>query len=270
MNISIIKTSIIIALTLTLIPGFAKAQSFQLIPGEKSVYNINKETFSANLLFNTSKSSSYSCTLKDTNALKSGLKRNISFSIGERSDPFKIINTSYMTPSLLTAEACLLDLSGRCTPISTDSAFDRVSFITHSRKEVDDFSINQRINFKVNSDKEVETEIFCEETTLYGSYNTFIANFNFLELTNLGNQPIEAKYEIISSQGATLNITDFTLSPNSRKDFDLHSVVGPLQYGSVRVSYIGPKGSIKAKTSTYKLLPDSSMQKMSERVLTTR
>jgi hypothetical protein len=95
----------------------------------------------------------------------------------------------------------------------------------------------------------------CEEVSLGCSFNTFVNDFNFLEVTNNGSQPAIVSYRATDFDGNT--ITDAgTIAPGQRADFDIHSKVGPSKFGKIVIhpSVAGNefKETISAKLSQYK------------------
>lgn len=92
----------------------------------------------------------------------------------------------------------------------------------------------------------------CEETTLYGDFNTNANPFNFLEITNISNSTITGKIYATSYDGTTvINGTSFTIPSNRRVDTSIHDAAGPNVFGSIKIVHDGPLGSLKAKTSYY-------------------
>jgi len=99
--------------------------------------------------------------------------------------------------------------------------------------------------------------ISCEETTLIGGFNTAAGDFNFLEVTK--SEPGELR--MIATGYSTTNGgpevfsfgSDFESNfPIERKDFDIHSLVGPSAFGGVFIAHDGARGSITANLSQYK------------------
>jgi len=93
--------------------------------------------------------------------------------------------------------------------------------------------------------------VMCEETTLYGGFNTSVTDFNFLELRNTGGATkVNVKIRnAISGETKYLNDVEVT----GRRDLDIHSVVGDGAYGSVSICSDGPKGAIKAQMGQYNI-----------------
>ncbi len=94
--------------------------------------------------------------------------------------------------------------------------------------------------------------IECLETTLFGGYNTNVASFVFLELENRTSGNVTASITIRQNDGTV--VADGVLvnvAPNSRTDFDVHSVAGANQFGSIIVSNTAPFGGLSGRVSSY-------------------
>lgn len=95
-----------------------------------------------------------------------------------------------------------------------------------------------------------EGAFVCRETSLYGNWNTFLNPFNFLEVTNLSYDSIEIIVIIRSFDGATFT-ANATVAADRRMDLDVHSLVGPAGYGSIKLKHDGPVGALSAFISQY-------------------
>lgn len=109
------------------------------------------------------------------------------------------------------------------------------------------------------------TEVSCEETTLYGGFNTSVTDFNFLEVTNtLDRQAISGN---ITARVVAVNTlpepdvsvldTTGTVNAATRKDFDIHTPAGSGKFGTVKVSHNGALGALKAVVSQYNVTATS-------------
>lgn len=101
--------------------------------------------------------------------------------------------------------------------------------------------------------------IRCDETTLFGGFNTSVADFNFIEITNTLTKTdsdndiilhIAGKSVVGGNQVISRSIT---LVPNQRVDVDIHSVA-PSNFGPIVITHNGPKGSIRAVNAQYRLV----------------
>ena len=93
----------------------------------------------------------------------------------------------------------------------------------------------------------------CVETTLIGGFNTFINNFNFLELTNLTASTVTGTVTAIDFAGNTvINAQAFSVAANRRADIDLHTTIGPEKFGTVIVTHNAPFGGLQGYVSQYR------------------
>ena len=98
----------------------------------------------------------------------------------------------------------------------------------------------------------VNGRVDCNETTLYGGYNTSISEFNFLEVLNTTNSTITGAITATNADGTVIiNQQVFTVQANRRADFDLHTAAGPGKFGLVQVVHTGPYGALQAYVSQY-------------------
>lgn len=100
----------------------------------------------------------------------------------------------------------------------------------------------------------------CEETTLYGSFNTSVTDFNFVEITNslpsTSSTTGLVSGKILVKDSITNNIIAdraFTVSSGRRLDVDIHSISGPGKFGTITIYHDGPPGALSATTSQYKI-----------------
>lgn len=96
----------------------------------------------------------------------------------------------------------------------------------------------------------------CDETSLYGGYNTSAGEINYLEISNTTEASV--KIRVIATNefasGATALDQSFTLLANRRFDLAIHDAVPAGAFGSVRVLHDGPSGAISAAVSEYKII----------------
>lgn len=93
----------------------------------------------------------------------------------------------------------------------------------------------------------------CYETTLYGSFNTFVNDFNFLELTNTSSSTVTGNIRILNSD-ATVIVSNqsFSVEAGRRFDFDIHTLAGSQKYGTVIVTHDGNLRTLLGNVSQYK------------------
>ena len=98
-----------------------------------------------------------------------------------------------------------------------------------------------------------QVRVRCLATTLFGGYNTNVNDFNFLELTNIGNQTLNGTITATNFDGTVvINAQSFSVAAQRRADVDLHTPVGVDKFGVVRVTHDGPLGTLKGNVSQYK------------------
>ena len=98
--------------------------------------------------------------------------------------------------------------------------------------------------------------VVCAETSIYGSFNTSVNEYNFLELTNISNSDINVIW-IARDHTGFVNSRELLIPSDRRVDVDLHSAVGQGLYGSVKLKHNGPLGAIKGSISQYDLVQGS-------------
>lgn len=96
----------------------------------------------------------------------------------------------------------------------------------------------------------------CEETTLFGGFNTSITDFNFLEIRNTSNSTINGSVTVTDAISDTtiINGQTFSVAAGDRVDINLHEPAGPGKFGPVVVTHDGPYGSLQAQVSQYNLV----------------
>jgi hypothetical protein len=110
------------------------------------------------------------------------------------------------------------------------------------------------ITMKSTAEGSSRPSIFCRDTSRVCSFNTFVNDFNFLEVFNTGFSPAIVSYIATDFEGNTFSAVG-TIAPGARADFDIHSQVGSQKFGSIVVRpLIGVpfNESIRARLSQYK------------------
>jgi len=105
-------------------------------------------------------------------------------------------------------------------------------------------------------------DVGCEDTTLYGAFNTNANPFNFLELENVTTGPVEVTVTLINFDDSFESPTgQFTasLGATSRTDISIHDIIGPLRFGSLILSHNGPSGSVRGRVSQYRAGSDGGL-----------
>jgi hypothetical protein len=96
----------------------------------------------------------------------------------------------------------------------------------------------------------------CNETSLFGGYNTNANPFNFLEISNTTNSTITGKIYATNFDGTVVvNGTAFSVAAGRRTDVDLHTPAGANKYGLLKIIHDGPLGALQANVSFYSGTP---------------
>lgn len=96
----------------------------------------------------------------------------------------------------------------------------------------------------------------CNETSLFGGYNTNANPFNFLEISNLSNESISGKIYATNFDGTVvIDGNSFTVPAGLRVDVDLHTAAGANKFGILKIIHDGPLGGLQANTSYYSGTP---------------
>ncbi len=95
-------------------------------------------------------------------------------------------------------------------------------------------------------------DVQCNETTLFGGYNTNANPFNFLEISNLTNATINGKIYATNYDGTVvINGSAFSVAAGLRADVNIHEAAGPNAFGILKIVHDGPLGALQANTSFY-------------------
>ncbi len=107
----------------------------------------------------------------------------------------------------------------------------------------------------------------CEETSLFGGYNTSVTDFNFLEI-NVSNSTFAGGGVGGTTVNGTVLLRDvvngvsyqvpFTVTTDAvtglgRKDIDIHTLVGNKSFGPVIINHDGPPGAVAARVVQYNI-----------------
>jgi hypothetical protein len=96
------------------------------------------------------------------------------------------------------------------------------------------------------------TTVRCNETTLFGGYNTNANPYNFLEISNITNKTINGKIYATNFDGTkVIDGAAFSVESENRIDINIHGAAGPNVYGLIKIVHDGPLGSLLANTSYY-------------------
>ena len=85
---------------------------------------------------------------------------------------------------------------------------------------------------------------------LVGFFNTVVNTFNFLELVNVTNDPVNGSFVAIDFDGNSF-VESFTLPAQRRRDFDIHSLVGQGRFGHIFVDWTGASNAVFGAIGQY-------------------
>lgn len=162
---------------------------------------------------------------------------------------------------------------GNVSPVNVGGATGLIneSRISFQPSESGIYSIGISSTLELESLSVSSGSVSCVETGLYGGFNTNASEYNFLELTNSTNAAVIITVRAVGSDGTVLvNNENITVEAGTRKDMDLHSLVGAGKYGTVVVTHDGPLGAIKAAVSQYKVRADGTTLPTQSLPLSTR
>jgi hypothetical protein len=81
----------------------------------------------------------------------------------------------------------------------------------------------------------------CIETSVTCGFNTFVNDFNFLEVTSVGYVSGVADVTTVDFDGVKNTTSSANFAANSRVDIDIHSLAGPSKFGTI---FIQPKNFV--------------------------
>lgn len=124
---------------------------------------------------------------------------------------------------------------------------------------------SKNVIFRNSKSTPISAEVVLEETTLYGSYNTSVSDFNFLELTGVNKGDVEvgapsslSGVVLLTGYDGTEREIPFTLSSSSdnekihRLDISIHDALnGKRDFGTIKVRHNGAPGQLRARLSQY-------------------
>lgn len=122
-------------------------------------------------------------------------------------------------------------------------AFRRISFIPQETGV-------HKLSVVFDNSLAVDASADCFDTTLVGSFNTFLAQRPIVELRNRGNTTVSATVTALNLQGEVIETQTLSVLASSRSDAILSQVPSQL-YGSIVVTYLGPQGLISADVAEY-------------------
>lgn len=103
-----------------------------------------------------------------------------------------------------------------------------------------------------------ELELYCEDSTLIGGFNTVVTELNYLEIIHNAAVPIIAHlYGYRETTSGEKVIDTGLLIPGAgvqrRVDVDLHSAVGQGTFGTLVLTSDAPRGALTAYVAQYQI-----------------
>jgi hypothetical protein len=138
----------------------------------------------------------------------------------------------------------------------------RISFLTPGADRDQRYAIPVRTALE---SREVMSSVLCRETTLYGSYNLFAADYHFAEFENFSDAEISGYITAESSDGRiVLERHPFKVPGGATRHFDLHTVIrdaiGDRSFGRLLVVHNGPPNALTGRVARYNIRERSREQ----------
>ncbi len=211
-----------------------------------------REAEATDYLFSTGVEHSLTATVNSGDAMNIYLERGHSYNCeaSPQSVSSNIILSTNVRDSLnLTGESFTARRTSQMSPVLSFS----VGFANGSRLSlIPPTSKLWNISFTTTFVGGESVVMICRDTTLEGGFNTFINNFNFLELTNLTTDAISGTITAVNFNGAVvINAQPFSVGAGLRFDVDIHTPAGPNRYGTVTVVHDGPTAGLSGTISQY-------------------
>ncbi|HQH28520.1 MAG TPA: hypothetical protein PLP17_14075 [Oligoflexia bacterium] len=102
----------------------------------------------------------------------------------------------------------------------------------------------------------------CEETTLFGGFNTQAVSDNFLEITNTlhRDKEIEGVVSVTDEIGHRRAVKGLSVAAGRRMDVNIHDLVGASGHGPVKLRHNGPPGSVRAVLTHYAVVSANPLE----------
>ena len=178
------------------------------------------------------------------------------------------LNVNFSTTSFFGAGVPLVDRAGESPALSRNTG--AASFRRKCWKEPTNFSTASRsLRIAGAGSSPIPISVLCEETTLFGNFNTSVSDFNFLELTAVfqseASAPLNGTVIFRTANSGTETSVDFTISPSAtfpivRKDISIHDAIGGrIDFGQAIVRHDGAPGQLRARVSQYDITSTSPL-----------
>jgi len=117
---------------------------------------------------------------------------------------------------------------------------------------IDVLVVNNHLGTDTAIGQNVKTS--CSETSLFGGFNTFVNDLNFLEISNTTRSNVMVWVTVTNFKGEkVINGQLYTVAPGIRTDIDIHTPAGADSFGTIMLSHDAPSGGILARLSEYKI-----------------
>jgi hypothetical protein len=177
--------------------------------------------------------------------------------IADDTEPY--INSITHTPSGHETAFLAFTPRGDAEPVIVGHSLLTGSFANARACYISAISIASRVTVHFGGENGTDTAgnvaVHCDETSLYGGYNTSAAEINYLEITNITDASLAVRVVATNefSDGSTVIDQSFVLGANRRFDLAIHDLVPAGAFGAIRVLHDGPMGALSAAVSQYKI-----------------
>lgn len=159
--------------------------------------------------------------------------------------------------SHVSGEALQIEKNSAVTPaISFGDRSARVCFTSNRQNDYVIKTAPFYVHLAIPNESADNVKVQCDDTTLFGGFNTFASEFVFLEISNTSElDNFGSAQRVVTVTALDTNGTEIFSIPvavNSRADVDIHSRVGADRIGTIRVNHTAPHGAIHASVAEYK------------------
>jgi len=106
--------------------------------------------------------------------------------------------------------------------------------------------------------------LICSDSTANVGFNTFLNDFNFLEVTNNLERELTVNWEAVNFDGTRIS-GSINVGAGLRADIDIHTAVGPSSFGNIKVGILGVEGSAILNMSQYQTTGSGVEQRTSRK-----
>lgn len=106
------------------------------------------------------------------------------------------------------------------------------------------------LGVEFDNNRTSNASVECFETTLVGSFNSFLASTPIIELRNGGDVAVAVTVTAVNLDGSQIEQQTKFVPASSREDAILLNIPA-MTYGKVLVTYLGPQGTVGGFVSEY-------------------